>query len=34
MGHSNIKITADVYTHVMPKEKIKAVEKINSLFAL
>lgn len=34
MGHSNIKITADVYTHVMPKEKIDAVGKINSLFIL
>lgn len=34
MGHSNIKITADIYTHVMPEEKIKAVEKINKLFAL
>lgn len=34
MGHSNIKITADIYTHVMPEEKIKAVEKINNLFAL
>lgn len=34
MGHSNIKITADIYTHVMPEEKIKAVEKLNSLFIL
>lgn len=34
LGHSNIKITADIYTHVMPQEKIKAVEKINSLFSL
>ncbi|WP_411679590.1 tyrosine-type recombinase/integrase [Clostridium thailandense] len=34
MGHSNIKITADVYTHVLPKEKIDAVEKLNGLFAL
>lgn len=32
MGHSNIKTTADIYTHVMPDEKIKAVEKLNNLF--
>ena len=32
MGHSNIKTTADIYTHVMPDEKIKAVEKLNTLF--
>lgn len=34
LGHSNIKTTADIYTHVMPKEKIKAVEKLNSLFII
>ncbi len=34
IGHSNIKITADIYTHVIPEEKIKATDKINSLFAL
>lgn len=32
LGHSDISITADIYTHVMPKEKITAVEKLNSLF--
>lgn len=32
LGHSDISITADIYTHVMPKEKIKAVEKLNNLF--
>lgn len=32
MGHSNIKTTADIYTHVMPDEKAKAVEKLNNLF--
>lgn len=32
LGHSNIKTTADIYTHVMPNEKIKAVEKLNKLF--
>ncbi|MEY8001055.1 tyrosine-type recombinase/integrase [Clostridium sp. Mt-5] len=29
LGHSNIKTTADIYTHVMPKQKINAVEKLN-----
>ncbi|WMJ79573.1 site-specific integrase [Clostridium sp. MB40-C1] len=33
LGHSSISITADIYTHVMPKEKNEAVEKLNSLFA-
>ena len=33
LGHSDISITANIYTHVMPKEKIKAVEKLNNLFA-
>lgn len=32
LGHSDISITANIYTHVMPKEKITAVEKINGLF--
>ncbi len=32
MGHSNMKTTTDIYTHVMPDEKIKAVEKLNDLF--
>ncbi|WP_125153142.1 tyrosine-type recombinase/integrase [Clostridium rectalis] len=32
LGHSDISITADIYTHVMPKEKINAVEKLNDLF--
>ena len=31
-GHADIKITADIYTHVMPKEKIKAAETLNALF--
>lgn len=33
LGHSSIDITADIYTHVMPKEKTNAVEKLNSFFA-
>lgn len=32
LGHSDISMTANIYTHVMPKEKIKAVENLNSLF--
>lgn len=33
LGHSNISITANIYTHVMPKEKITAAEKLNILFS-
>lgn len=33
LGHSDISITANVYTHVIPKEKNKAAERINDLFA-
>lgn len=32
LGHSNVSITANIYTHVMPKEKITAVETLNDLF--
>ena len=32
LGHSNISITADIYTHVIPKEKVKAVDRLNELF--
>nr|WP_326493150.1 hypothetical protein [Clostridium estertheticum] len=32
LGHSNIAITADIYTHVMPKGKNDAAESINDLF--
>lgn len=32
LGHSDISITANIYTHVMPKEKITAAEKLNDLF--
>jgi integrase len=32
LGHSDMSITADIYTHVMPKQKTNAVEKLNSLF--
>ncbi len=32
MGHSNISITADIYTHVDMKEIIEAKEKINKYF--
>lgn len=34
LGHSDISITADIYTHVMPKKKVTAIEKLNDLFAL
>lgn len=33
LGHSDISITANIYTHVMPKEKIQAADKLNNLFA-
>jgi len=32
LGHSDISITAEIYTHVMPKEKVTAAEKLNYLF--
>lgn len=32
LGHSSIEMTADIYTHVIPKQKIDAVEKIDYLF--
>jgi len=31
LGHSDIKITANIYTHVMPREKEKAAETLNHL---
>lgn len=33
LGHSDISITANIYTHVIPKEKTDAAEKLNILFA-
>ncbi len=33
LGHSDISVTANIYTHVMPEKKIDAAEKINDLFA-
>lgn len=33
LGHSDISVTANIYTHVMPEQKIEAVEAINDLFA-
>lgn len=32
LGHSSIEITANTYTHVIPKEKSSAVEKLNYIF--
>ena len=34
LGHSDIAITAETYTHVMPQKKISAVEKLSDLFVL
>lgn len=33
LGHSDISTTSNIYTHVMPEQKIKAIDKINNLFA-
>ncbi|KHD34205.1 recombinase XerC [Clostridium acetobutylicum] len=33
LGHSDISITSNIYTHVMPEKKISAAEKLNDLFA-
>ena len=32
LGHSSIDITANTYTHVIPREKSNAVEKLNYIF--
>lgn len=32
LGHSDISITSNIYTHVMPNAKINAAEKLNDLF--
>ncbi|MBP2033216.1 site-specific recombinase XerD [Clostridium algifaecis] len=32
LGHADISTTANIYTHVMPKQKVKAVDKIDYLF--
>lgn len=32
MGHSDIETTMNIYTHVMKEQKLKAIEKINSIF--
>ncbi|WP_081800473.1 tyrosine-type recombinase/integrase [Metaclostridioides mangenotii] len=34
MGHYDISITMDIYTHVMKDSKLEAVEKINDIFEL
>lgn len=34
LGHSDISITAAIYTHVMPNKKVGAVEKLVDLFVL
>jgi len=32
LGHSSIDMTANTYTHVIPKQKSDAVEKLNYMF--
>lgn len=32
LGHADISVTANIYTHVMKKEKTKAADKINHIF--
>lgn len=32
LGHSDTSITANTYTHVLPDERIKAIEKLNDIF--
>lgn len=34
LGNSDISITANIYTHVMPKKKVDAIEKLNEFFVL
>lgn len=32
LGHSDISITANIYTHVMPEQKVNAAEELNEMF--
>lgn len=34
MGHSDISVTMDIYTHVMDDTKLEAIEKLNDIFIL
>ena len=34
MGHSDISVTMDIYTHVMEDTKLEAVEKLNDIFTM
>lgn len=34
MGHSDISITLDIYTHVMEDTKLEAIGKLNEIFTL
>lgn len=34
MGHANIDVTMDIYTHVMEDTKLEAVERLNEIFTL
>jgi len=34
MGHYDISITLDIYTHVMESTKVEAVDKLNEIFVL
>ncbi len=34
LSHGDIKMTADIYTHVMPEQKIRVKDNFNSLFAI
>ena len=34
MGHYDISITMDIYTHVMEDAKLEAIEKLNNIFVI
>ena len=34
MGHYDISITMDIYTHVMEDTKLEAIEKLNNIFVI
>ena len=34
MGHYDISMTMDIYTHVMENQKIEAVEELNKIFKI
>lgn len=34
LGHSSVRMTADIYTHVLPEKKKDSIEKLNGIIKL